>query len=134
MVLLDLSALIDSVLYAIRRQDVYSDVLHSVGNNSIFYIYPQSFLDLGSAQIALYLCLQPYSVQSKRINMTQEEIQDAIKTLWEADAMIPRTRKATHKLLVEAGIIEETSSVAKRASKKKQKAPAKKKKAKRGTK
>ena len=131
MVLLDLSALIDSVLYAMRQQDVYSDVLHSVGNNSIFYIYPQSFLDLWSAQIALYLCLQPNSVQSKRIDMTQEEIQDAIKTLWEADAMIPRTRKASHKLLVEAGIIEETSSVSKRASKK---TPTKKKKAKRRTK
>jgi hypothetical protein len=63
--------------------------------------------------------------------MTQEEIQDAIKTLWEADAMIPRTRKASHKLLVEAGIIEETSSVSKRASKK---TPTKKKKAKRRTK
>ncbi len=101
---------------------MYSDVLHSVGNNSIFYIYPQSFLDLWSAQIALYLCLQPYSVQSKRINMTQEEIQDAIKTLWEADAMIPRTRKASHKLLVEAGIIEETSRESKKAPKKKKKA------------
>jgi hypothetical protein len=65
--------------------------------------------------------------------MTQEEIQDAIKTLWEADAMIPRTRKASHKFLVEAGIIEETSSVSKRASKKKA-APKKKKKAKRKTK
>lgn len=54
--------------------------------------------------------------------MTQEEIQDAIKTLWEADAMIPRTRKATHKLLVEAGIIEETSKTSKRAPKKKKKA------------
>jgi hypothetical protein len=59
--------------------------------------------------------------------MTQEEIQDAIKTLWEADAMIPRTRKATHKLLVEAGIIEETSKTSK-------KTPTKKKKAKRRTK
>jgi hypothetical protein len=51
--------------------------------------------------------------------MTQEEIQEARKTLWEADAMIPRTRKATHKFLVEAGIIEETSRTSKRAPKKK---------------
>ena len=33
--------------------------------------------------------------------------------------MIPRTRKATHKFLVEAGIIEETSRTSKRAPKKK---------------
>jgi hypothetical protein len=67
--------------------------------------------------------------------MTQEEIQDAIKTLWEADAMIPRTRKATHKLLVEAGIIEETSGASSKASSRTSKrAPKKKKKAKRRTK
>ena len=48
--------------------------------------------------------------------MTQEEIQDAIKTLWEADKMIPRTPEASRQFLIDAGIIE---------------APKKKKKAKR---
>ena len=98
--------------------DVCFGVPHSVDNDSIFYIYPRIILDLWLAQRILYLGLQPYSVQSKRINMTEEEVEEAIQILREADKMINTPEKA-RQFLIAVGSI---------------KAPKKKKKAKRKTK
>jgi hypothetical protein len=67
--------------------------------------YSPIILDLLLARIFVYLSLQPYSVQYKRIKMTQEAIQLQIESLRRVAEKI-NTPEAARQFLIDAGIIK----------------------------